>query len=160
MLASRRTNSGAFDHIADSKPLYRLILGGTSRAVGASNRLDVTSPFLVAATTALLSDCSWSLNIVGILGCSLFDHDCGSAKLSIHRSQEARTRVRKFHIPRLIYRLSKSDWLQVIVASKLQYVVCVGSVILSAQNGKALAVCSSLSPVFTRIPESERRLNT
>lgn len=43
-----RTNSCRLDHVADGESLYRLVLGCTSRAVGASDRLDVTAPILVA----------------------------------------------------------------------------------------------------------------
>ena len=46
-----RTNSGRFDHVADSESLDCFIFGGASRAVGASNWLDVTTTLLVPPAT-------------------------------------------------------------------------------------------------------------
>lgn len=45
------------DHVADGESLYRLVLGGTSRAVGATDGLDMASARLVTA-----------------VGCALLDH--------------------------------------------------------------------------------------
>lgn len=45
----RRTDGGRFNHVANGESLDCLVLGRTSRAVGASNRLHVASSFLVAA---------------------------------------------------------------------------------------------------------------
>ena len=38
-----RTNSRRLNHVADGEPLNSLVLGGASRAVGASNGLDVAA---------------------------------------------------------------------------------------------------------------------
>lgn len=42
-----RTNSGGLNHVSDGESLDCLVLGCASGAVGASNRLDVTTTFLV-----------------------------------------------------------------------------------------------------------------
>lgn len=47
--AQRRTDGCRFNHVANCKSFDRLILGCTSRAVGASDWLDVASPFLVTS---------------------------------------------------------------------------------------------------------------
>lgn len=47
--AIRRTDSCGFDHVADGKSLYSLVLGGASRAVGAADGLDVAAALLVAS---------------------------------------------------------------------------------------------------------------
>jgi hypothetical protein len=39
-------------HVADRESLYRLVLGSASRAVGASDRLDVTAALLVTSATS------------------------------------------------------------------------------------------------------------
>jgi hypothetical protein len=43
-----RTDGSRLDHVADGEPLDCLILGGASRAVGATDRLDVAAALLVA----------------------------------------------------------------------------------------------------------------
>lgn len=45
----RRTDGGGLNHVADGEPLDGLVLGGASRAVGATDRLDVAPAVLVAA---------------------------------------------------------------------------------------------------------------
>ena len=47
--SGRRTDSGGLNHVADGEPLDGLVLGGASRAVGATDRLDVAPAVLVAA---------------------------------------------------------------------------------------------------------------
>lgn len=55
----RRTNSSRLNHVADGESLDRLVLGGASRAVAASDGLDVATALLVsAATKSLLASCS------------------------------------------------------------------------------------------------------
>ncbi len=49
----RRTDCGRFNHVSDGESLYCLIFGRTSRAVGASDRLDMASPFLITSATFL-----------------------------------------------------------------------------------------------------------
>ena len=44
-----RTDGGGFDHVADGKSLDCLVFRGTTRAVGASDGLDVTATGLVPA---------------------------------------------------------------------------------------------------------------
>jgi hypothetical protein len=51
----RRTNGGRLDHVADGESLYRLVLGCASRAVGASDRLDVTTTLLVTSAKIHMS---------------------------------------------------------------------------------------------------------
>lgn len=43
----KRTNGGGFNHVSDGESLYGLVLWRASRAVGASNRLDVSTTILV-----------------------------------------------------------------------------------------------------------------
>jgi hypothetical protein len=50
-----RTNGSRFDHVADGESLDRLVLGSASRAVGASDRVDVTTALLV--TSAVRRKC-------------------------------------------------------------------------------------------------------
>ena len=45
-------------HVADGESLYRLVLGCASRAVGASDRLNVTTPLLVTSAVQCISSCS------------------------------------------------------------------------------------------------------
>lgn len=45
----RRTDSGGLDHVADGESLDGLVLGSASRAVGASDGLDVTAALLVTS---------------------------------------------------------------------------------------------------------------
>ena len=47
--SDRRTDSGGLNHVADGESLDGLVLGGASRAVGATDRLDVAPAVLVAA---------------------------------------------------------------------------------------------------------------
>lgn len=87
-----RTNSGTLDHVADCESLYRLILWCAARAVGAADRLDVSSSLLVA-TAVMDVLVSWVLRVLGwkgggILGRSLFDHSCGSGKRSVRMGLE------------------------------------------------------------------------
>lgn len=58
------TDGSTLNHVPDGESLYRLVLRGTARAVGAADRLDVTSSLLVAT-----------------VGRSLFDHGCGSFEI-------------------------------------------------------------------------------
>lgn len=58
--ASKRTDGCRLDHVSDGEALDGLVLGGASRAVAASDRLDVAAALLVAAVVL-----------------SLLDHDCG-----------------------------------------------------------------------------------
>jgi len=51
-LFGRFTNCSALDHVADCESLYRLVLGGASRAVGASDRLDVATALLVTSAAS------------------------------------------------------------------------------------------------------------
>lgn len=44
-------DGGRFDHVADGEAFDRLVLGGTSRAVGTADGLDVAAAFLVASAT-------------------------------------------------------------------------------------------------------------
>ena len=44
-----RTDGGRLDHIADGESLDGLVLGSASRAVGASDRLDVATALLVTS---------------------------------------------------------------------------------------------------------------
>lgn len=47
--SGRRTDGGGLNHVADGESLDGLVLGGASRAVGATDRLDVAPAVLVAA---------------------------------------------------------------------------------------------------------------
>ena len=51
---AQRTDGGRLDHVADGESLDRLVLGGASRAVGATDRLDVAPAVLVAAAVKQL----------------------------------------------------------------------------------------------------------
>ena len=55
MLWDGRTNSSRLDHVADGETLDGLILGSASRAVAASDGLDVAAALLVAAAVKLLA---------------------------------------------------------------------------------------------------------
>jgi len=57
------TNRSGLDHVANCESLDCLVLWSTSRAIGASNGLDVTSAFLIAS-----------------IGRSLLDHDRGDGR--------------------------------------------------------------------------------
>ena len=48
-VSGRRTDGGGLNHVADGESLDGLVLGGASRAVGATDRLDVAPAVLVAA---------------------------------------------------------------------------------------------------------------
>lgn len=48
----RRTDSSTLDHVADGESLYRFVLGCTPRAIGATDRLDVTSSLLISTAVA------------------------------------------------------------------------------------------------------------
>jgi len=60
-----RTDGGRLDHVADREPLDCLVLGGASRAVGATNWLHMATALLVTATIAkhqyplLLPNAGW-----------------------------------------------------------------------------------------------------
>jgi hypothetical protein len=51
----RRTDSSRLNHVADGESLDSLILGGASRAVAASDGLDVAAALLVSAAGKLVS---------------------------------------------------------------------------------------------------------
>ena len=81
---ARRTNGSTLNHVADGESLDRLVLWCTPRTVGAADGLDVTSSLLVA--TAVVDMLVAELGIPdfrvgGVLGCSFFDHVCGSREL-------------------------------------------------------------------------------
>ena len=84
-----RTDGGGLDHVADGESLDGLDLGGASRAVGATDRLDVAPAVLVAAAAKQMlaivlagPPCVVSLRHgiyargVAVLGRSLLDHLC------------------------------------------------------------------------------------
>jgi hypothetical protein len=48
----KRTDSGRLDHVPYGESLDCLVLWSASRAVGATDRVDVTTTFLVASATA------------------------------------------------------------------------------------------------------------
>jgi len=50
------TDSGRFDHVADSESLYRLVLWGAARAVGAADRVDMSASVLVSTVGGTLLD--------------------------------------------------------------------------------------------------------
>jgi hypothetical protein len=50
----RHTDGSRLDHVADGESLYRLVLGGASRAVGAADGLDMTATLLVTAAVVVL----------------------------------------------------------------------------------------------------------
>ena len=50
-----RTDGGGLDHVADGESLNGLVLRRASRAVGASDRLDVAAALLVASAAKLVS---------------------------------------------------------------------------------------------------------
>jgi hypothetical protein len=52
--SGNHTDSSRLDHVADGESLDRLVFGSASRAVGASDRLDVTTTLLV--TSAVRND--------------------------------------------------------------------------------------------------------
>lgn len=52
----RRTDGSRLDHVADGESLDRLVLGGASRAVGATDGLDVAATLLVTAVGRSLLD--------------------------------------------------------------------------------------------------------
>lgn len=52
--STRRTNSSRLNHVADGESLDRLVLGGASRAVAASDGLDVAAALLVSAAAKKL----------------------------------------------------------------------------------------------------------
>lgn len=52
--STRRTNSSRLNHVADGESLDRLVLGGASRAVAASDGLDVAAALLVSAAAKSL----------------------------------------------------------------------------------------------------------
>lgn len=54
------TNRCRLYHVSNGESLYRLVLGSASRAVGASDGLDMATAFLVTS-----------------VGRALLDHDCG-----------------------------------------------------------------------------------
>lgn len=65
--AGERTDGGGFDHVADGESLDRLVLGSASRAVGASDRLDVAAALLVTSAVVVMSvlcDSSVEMQIV------------------------------------------------------------------------------------------------
>jgi hypothetical protein len=87
--SDRRTDSGGLNHVADGESLDGLVLGGASRAVGATDRLDVAPAVLVAAAANQMlavvlagPPCVVSVRHgmcargVAVLGRSLLDHLC------------------------------------------------------------------------------------
>ena len=52
----RRTDGGRLNHVADGESLDRLVLGSASRAVGATDGLDVAATLLVTAVGRSLLD--------------------------------------------------------------------------------------------------------
>lgn len=75
-LGGRRTDGGRLDHVPDGESLDCLILGCASRAVGATDRLDVAAALLVAAAVVLLVLLSPQSKVrCCILGRSFLDHD-------------------------------------------------------------------------------------
>jgi hypothetical protein len=75
-LGGRHTDGGRLDHVPDGESLYRLVLGCASRAVGATDGLDVATTLLVAAAVVLLVFLSPQDGIRScILGCAFLDHD-------------------------------------------------------------------------------------
>jgi len=59
------TDRGRLDHVADSESLDGLVLGGASRAVGATDGLDVTATGLVASVgSSLLNHGGGGLSVV------------------------------------------------------------------------------------------------
>lgn len=106
-LNSQRTDGGGLDHVADGESLDRLVLGCASRAVGASNGLDVAaallvttagisvsislgdrysvgSPYLDARFLTMLGDCRWV---------------CCVSKIDVRRQREYQARrQRQFQI--------------------------------------------------------------
>jgi len=75
-LVGERTDGGRLDHVPDGKSLYRLVLGCASRAVGATDGLDVATTLLVAAAVVLLVFLSpHGGNRCCVLGCAFLDHD-------------------------------------------------------------------------------------
>ena len=74
---AERTNGSTLNHVADCKSLYRLVLWCTSRAIGASNGLDVSSSLLIATAVVDVLVLGFEVPDFGVgdvLGCSLFDH--------------------------------------------------------------------------------------
>lgn len=59
----QRTNGSGFDHVSYRESLDRLVLGCASRAVGASDRLDVATAFLVTSAKVVLVHV-WGLLLV------------------------------------------------------------------------------------------------
>lgn len=55
-MEGRRTDGGGLDHVADGEALDGLVLRGASRAVAASDGLDVAAALLVAAVVLSLLD--------------------------------------------------------------------------------------------------------
>ncbi|KAB8293227.1 hypothetical protein EYC80_007564 [Monilinia laxa] len=51
----KHTNGSGLNHVTDGESLYRLVLRGASRAVGASDGLDVTTTLLVTSTIQSIS---------------------------------------------------------------------------------------------------------
>lgn len=51
----KRTNCCRFNHVADGESFDRLVLRRTSRAVRASDRLNVTSPLFITTATSKTS---------------------------------------------------------------------------------------------------------
>ena len=88
--SDRRTDSGGLNHVADGESLDGLVLGGASRAVGATDRLDVAPAVLVAAAanqmlamvlaapSRVCVVAAWDMYArgVAVLGRSLLDHLC------------------------------------------------------------------------------------
>jgi hypothetical protein len=79
-----RTNSGRLDHVADGKSLYRLVLGSATRAVAASDRLDMAATLFQVRYIDMNEDVEIAFLLVSTVGGALLNHldrfcDLGSA---------------------------------------------------------------------------------
>lgn len=78
MSAGGRTDRSRLDHVPDGESLYCLVLGRTSRAVGAADWLDVPSTFLIAAavsTNILAQDKAHHQGGIYVLRSAFFNHN-------------------------------------------------------------------------------------
>ena len=56
------TNSSRLNHVADGESLYRLVLGCATRAVAASDRLNVATTLFVSSTEQIISPCTFRVH--------------------------------------------------------------------------------------------------
>lgn len=68
--AMLHTNSSRLNHVADGESLDGLVLGRASRAVGATDGLDVAATLLVAAVVLSLQEESWSASCAVVISCA------------------------------------------------------------------------------------------